>query len=155
MRLVLLRHGEAEPLRAVDSERALTVRGRDQARATGTWLSSVAGPSCVLVSSTYRRARETANQVMTMLPQAEFAVIDHVTPEDGVRKAVISLERVVRSELLILVTHMPLVSGLAGWLEHGAEREGRPFALAEARLFELDVLGPGQARLIDVFIPAV
>lgn len=156
MKLVLMRHGEAEPLRVTDSERALTDRGHEQAKATAGWLSSVAGPSCMLACSTYRRARETANAVLTGLPHADMKVIEHVTPEDGLRRALIALEGVVpECDMLILVSHMPLVAGLAGWLEHGAEREGRPFGLAEARLFELDILGPGQARLIDGFVPAV
>lgn len=155
MKLVLMRHGEAEPLRATDSERALTDRGHEQAKLTANWLLSVAGSSCMLACSTYRRARETANVVLAALPQADMKVIEHVTPEDGVGKALMALEGVDQCDLLILVSHMPLVAGLAGWLEHGAEREGRPFGLAEARLFELDILGPGQARLIDGFVPAV
>ena len=40
MRLVLVRHGEAEPLRMRDSERVLTARGHEQAVATGAWLGS-------------------------------------------------------------------------------------------------------------------
>lgn len=155
MKLVLMRHGEAEPLRVTDSERALTDRGHEQAKATAAWLSLVAGPSCMLACSTYRRARETANVVLAGLPQADMRVIEHVTPEDGVRRALIALEDVPQCDMLILVSHMPLLAGLAGWLEHGAEREGRPFGLAEARLFELGILGPGQARLIDGFVPAV
>ncbi|MFP5429536.1 MAG: SixA phosphatase family protein [Gammaproteobacteria bacterium] len=155
MRLVLVRHGEAEPLRLTDSDRALTGRGHEQAKATGRWLASIAPSSCVLACSSYRRARETANNVLTVLPQAALHVIPHVTPEDGVQKASRSIEGVASGDMLVVVTHMPLVAALVGWLEHGVPREGRPFALAEARVFELEVWGPGMARQIDGFVPAV
>lgn len=155
MRLVLVRHGEAEPLRQADSDRALTRRGHEQAAATGQWLASIGGSTRVVACSAYRRARETAQDVLAALPQAVLQVIPHVTPEDGVQEASASIESVANGDILVVVTHMPLVAALAGWLEHGAPRECHPFALAEARVFELDLWGPGLARQVDRFIPAV
>jgi phosphohistidine phosphatase len=155
MKLVLVRHAEAESPGWVDSDRALTLRGHKQAQETSAWLASkVAQPSVLLVSP-YRRARETAATIQQALPHAALHVVDHITPEDSVRQAIADLELAPRGDVVIVVSHMPLVAGLAGWLEHGVVTAGQPFSLAEARLYELALLGPSLAWLKDRFIPAL
>lgn len=155
MKLVLMRHAEAEPLRLADSERALTDRGHRQAAATAYWLSAKVNQPCILACSPYRRARETAAEILLVVSGASLHVVEQITPEDAVRQALSGLESVASGDVVIVVSHMPLVASLAGWLEHGVMTEGQAFALAEARLYDLEVLGPAQARLLDRFIPAV
>ena len=152
MKLVLMRHAEAEPLRLADSERALTARGHRQAEETVRWLSMKISQPFMLASSPYRRARETAAELQLVMPLAALHIVERITPEDLLRNALSELEAVANGEVVVVVTHMPLVAGLAGWLEHGV-MTGSPFSLAEARLYDLDLLGPSQARLLDRFVP--
>lgn len=154
MRLLLVRHAEAEPMRLRDSERALTPRGHRQASETAKWLAMKVEQPCTLVSSPYRRARETAAEIQLAIPRAILQIVEHITPEDSVRQAVSGLEAFAGGEVVIVVSHMPLVAGLAGWLEHGVVSAGQPFSPAEARLYDLELLGPALARLSDRFIPA-
>lgn len=154
MRLVLVRHGEAEPLRMRDSERVLTARGHEQAVATGAWLGSRLSGPVVLVSSPYQRARETAGHIRQALPQADFRIVERITPEDDVKTALALLGKIDFVETLVVVSHMPLVAALAGWLSEGCLTGASPFALAEARVFDVQALGASQANLRERFVPA-
>lgn len=155
MRLVLVRHGEAEPLRLRDSERVLTARGHEQAAATGAWLASRLSGPVILVSSPYQRARETAGHIRQVLPHADFRIVERITPEDDVKTALALLGKIDPVETLVVVSHMPLVAALACWLSEGYLSGASPFALAEARVFDVQVLGASQANLRERFVPAV
>ena len=153
MRLVLVRHGKAEPLHASDRERVLTARGHKQAAITGAWLAGRLSGPVILASSTYRRARETAEHIRRALPQAELRIIKGITPEDDVGSALARLEAIGPMETLVVVSHMPLVAALASWLEEGHLAGLSPFALAEARVYDVPVLGASQATLRERFVP--
>lgn len=154
MRIVLVRHAEAEsPHLKVDSERALTAHGLSQAEETGAWLASFLDGPLVLACSPFRRARETAALIQQALPQASLRIVDHLTPGDEVRQALAAIETVSVGDTLIVVSHMPLIAGLASWLSDGVMGGGQPFGLAEARAYELELPGPGQAKLVKRFSP--
>jgi len=154
MKLVLVRHGEAEPLRTRDSERVLTARGHQQAETTGAWLADrISGP-VILACSTYQRAQETAEHIRQALPQADFRIVEGITSENDVRTALAQLEAIDPVETLVVVSHMPLVAALASWLAEGYLAGASPFALAEARIYEVPVFGASQATLRERFIPA-
>lgn len=148
-----MRHAEAEPLRSLDNERALTLRGHRQACETAHWLSTKLDQHGILVCSPYRRARETAAELQLVMPQLPLHVVAQITPEDTVREALSGLEAVAVAGEMIVVSHMPLVASIAGWLEHGVMSAGHAFSLAEARVYDLELMGAGQARLIDRFVP--
>lgn len=155
MRLVLVRHGEAEPVRTGDAERALTGHGRKQAALTGKWLAAAleGGGGCRLLASPYRRAQETAALLNEAL-HAEYRTLSAITPDEDVRRAVQALDRASSgASVVVVVTHMPLVAALASWLETGSFSDGRSFALAEARVYAVDELGPSLATLQAHYIP--
>lgn len=153
MRLVLVRHGEAETPRGSDAERALTDAGRIQAQQTGQWLAGqLLQPEVQLLCSPYRRAQQTAKAIGDVLG-CQPVVVDHVTPEDDPRLALKALESAVTAECVIVVTHMPLVASLATWLEEGVLSSRQGFLLAEARIMEMDVPGPGSAVTKARFVP--
>lgn len=60
MRLVLIRHGDAENFAARDFDRVLTAKGRDQAAGTGEFLAAAGVRPLQILSSPYRRAQATA-----------------------------------------------------------------------------------------------
>lgn len=154
MKLVLVRHGEAEALARSDAERALTARGHEQARATAAWLRQALGATPPrLLASPYRRAQETAAALAEPLG-ASVTTVPAITPDDDPRRALAAIEAAAAgADAVVVVSHMPLVAALAGWLEAGVLAAGRGFGLAEARVLEMEVPGPGLARGVDGFLP--
>ena len=157
MKIVLVRHGEAVPFASDDASRALTGRGLTQARATAEWLlRELEGKgSAKLLASPYRRAQETAGVIggLLRLPVHTLAAI---TPEGDPRLALAAIgQEGAGAEVLLVISHMPLVAALAAWLESGVLVAGRGFGLAEARILEADLPGPGLAIPRSVYIPGL
>lgn len=156
MKLVLMRHAEAEGMRTSDAERALTARGHGQAVQTAQWLQQQmeGGRSLQLLVSPYRRARETAVALADV-----FAVtpcfLDELTPDVDPRRALRALDVAATADIVLVVTHMPLVAALASWLEEGVLSSGAGFMLAEARVLETEVLGVAAARLQARYAPGL
>jgi phosphohistidine phosphatase len=155
MRLVLIRHAEAEGMRTSDAERALTARGQEQARETAVWLKQVlAGETPQLLASPYVRAQQTAAAI-TQAMQLEPSLLTALTPDTDPRHALRAIEESMVAENVVVVTHMPLVAALASWLESGVLSAGRGFMLAEARVLDIEVLGPSMARLRAHYFPGM
>lgn len=155
MKIVIVRHGKAEPHAASDAARALTGQGHKQARATAAWLQERFGQEkgVRLLASPYRRAQETAQSIAAALGQVVHTVAA-ITPDDDPRLALAAIEKAGQAaEVLVVVSHMPLVAGLATWLESGVLGGGRGFDLAEARVFEADMPGPGLATAGEGYAP--
>lgn len=152
MRLWIMRHGEAEPLRGDnDALRGLTPHGHTQAMATAAWLQrQVSGPLRIVVSP-YRRARQTAEAVADVVSAVMVEQQDLLMPEGDPRSVTAWLARQEDAELL-LVSHMPLVSQLTGWLCDGV-LAGPSFHVAQVCLLELEQPGASQAQRRTVFIP--
>lgn len=159
MKLVLVRHAEAEALHASDAERALTARGHLQAQKTAQWLqAALQGQSVQLLASPYVRAQQTAVVLASALGVTPRAVND-VTPDVDPRLALRAIdecrEAFAEADVVVVVTHMPLVAALAAWLESGVLSTGRGFMLAEARILEAELLAAATARVCDQFFPDV
>lgn len=155
MKLFLVRHGEAEAHAAADAARALTALGMAQADATGQWLAQHCDADVQLLASPYRRAQETAQVIQRRFPALAITTVAGITPDDDPRSALEAIAASVRQQQVIVVSHMPLVAGLHQWLCDGVITGGCPFALAEARMYVLDVLAPGMAEVGAGFIPGL
>lgn len=155
MRVLILRHGEAEARASTDAERALTARGQQQAQIVGQWLAGQGLRPDAVVSSPYRRAQETAAAVLAGAAwpsEVPILLCDALVPEGDPRQ----VERWLapRPESVILVvSHMPLVAQLLSWLDGGVLVEGIGFGLAELRGLDLPVVGAGQGVAICRFLP--
>ncbi|HET8730132.1 MAG TPA: histidine phosphatase family protein [Moraxellaceae bacterium] len=158
MKVILIRHGEAEPHRTDDAGRALTQHGRHQAQKTGHWLRKSLhheGGVVCLLASPYRRARETAEVISGQWP-LPVGTVEAITPDTDPRVALVAIEQAsAGADIVLVVSHMPLVGALAAWLETGTVGAGRGFSLAEARVLEADMLAPGLATTVDDFIPGI
>lgn len=155
MRVVLVRHGKAEPHAAHDAARALTPRGHAQALAAAGWLREALGDAgdIRLLASPYRRAQETAAPIAGALG-LEVLTVAEITPDDDPRRALAAIEAAAQGAgTVVVVSHMPLVAGLAGWLQEGVLNVGRGFDLAEVRVLEAELPAPGLAREVAVFVP--
>lgn len=149
---LVLRHGEAEPLVSTDEARALTDRGREQARKSAMFVREL-GLRPVVMSSPLLRARQTAEELMAVLGcQAPLLICPAATPDGDVEETIGYLER-SGADCVLLASHMPFVSRFVSWLVDGTRREDYPFPLAGLRVLESGVWLPGQARERDSYFP--
>lgn len=156
-RLVVLRHAKAEqPGILDDHERALTGRGRRDARAAGEWLAGHGLVPELVVCSTARRARETWDGV-----QAGLGAVPEVRYEPGLYAAPVArLLQVLwavpdTAVRVLLVGHNPGVHELVQ--ELAAPTPVAEFPTAALAVLDADVpwsaLAGGAARLADLAVP--
>lgn len=148
MKIILVRHGQAEDETRPDSVRQLTDFGRQQAAQTAEYVTTRYHPDYFVVSP-YDRAQQTLAEFQSRAPQIPSTVQDNITPSDDARNALLDLAK-VETECLVVVCHMSIVAHIAGLLT-GEYPES--FSLAEARVFEMDFVMSGMAREVDRFVP--
>ena len=138
MKLFLVRHGEAEPYRQQDATRQLTARGIKQATWTAQAIAQRMQPDVLLVSP-YKRAQQTLRPIQLLFPDVPVHVVQGITPDDDATQALEQLAQ-YQGQSVVVVCHMNVVAGLASLMT--GERFD-PFSLAEARLFEQEMLSAG------------
>lgn len=148
MKVILMRHGEAEEGVTPDSARSLTEFGGSQARQTADYLAANYQIDALVVSP-FKRAQQTMAQVAKHFPDIKVMTQDNITPSDDPKSAFNKLAQ-IETQCLLVVCHMSIVAKLASLLT-GDSFEG--FALAEARVFDLEFMMTGMAKEVDRFIP--
>lgn len=151
MQLTLVRHGEASPaLDGNDSKRQLTMRGHQQAKQTAQYLVDKIKPD-IFVVSTLVRAQETIAYIRATFPDIAMLVCDKIKPEDDAKIAVDWLSQ-LPFENIVVVCHMNVVAHIEEIL---TLESFKPFALAEARIYEQVVIGSGLSTEKYAFVPNV
>ena len=120
VRLFLVRHAEAESGEP-DELRALTARGRQQARELGARLAAEGASGAAVVTSPLLRARETAAEIGRALGTTP-APDDRLAPgatADGVRDAL--SERTGAADRVVAIGHQPDCGRIAAALTDGPE----------------------------------
>lgn len=148
MKIILMRHGQAEDETRPDSARQLTDFGQQQAAQTADYITKNYTPDYFVVSP-YDRAQQTLAQLQSRAPTVPATVQDNITPSDDAKTALAELAN-IDAECLVVVCHMSIVAHLAGLLM-GDYPEG--FSLAEMRVFEMEFVMSGMANEIDRFVP--
>lgn len=148
MKIILVRHGQAEDETRPDSARQLTDFGQQQAVQTAEYITTHYQPDYFLVSP-YDRAQQTLAEFQARAPKVPAAVQENITPSDDARQALIDIGN-IEAECLVVVCHMSIVANIAGLLT-GDYPES--FSLAEARVFEMDFVMSGMAKEVDRFVP--
>ena len=148
--LYLMRHGEAA-WTAPDAERALTERGVAQTRQVLAALGERPSQFQVLLSSPFRRARQTMAEVEA-IARMRAKRHDFLTPDEPPSQALRLLEPLIR-DVTLVVAHQPLLGNLVSLLTEGHQRLPYPFGTSEVVLLEIDVWVPGGARLIQTWQP--
>ena len=121
MRVTLIRHAEAGDDAPRDEARALTVRGREDARRLGQALARRGVEFSLIVTSPLVRAVQTAEIVAAEIGYRDrLAVTDLLIPE-GTASRVIAFLRSTERELegspsIALVAHEPILSAVAAAL---------------------------------------
>ncbi|WP_435978651.1 SixA phosphatase family protein [Psychrobacter sp. DM4] len=148
MRIILMRHGQAEDRSRPDSARQLTEFGQQQAAQTANYIINSYKPSHLIVSP-YDRAQQTLAEIHALVPNAPVTVQDNITPSDNAIDALAELAT-IEVDCLVVVCHMSIVANIAGLLTNDYPES---FSLAEARVFEMDFVMSGMAKEIDRFVP--
>ena len=147
MRVTLIRHAEAGDDAPKDESRALTLKGRADARRLGRTLDGRGVRFSLVVTSPLVRAVQTAEIVATAVKYRRRVIAsDVLVPEAAVSKVVAFLRTVSAETGVALVAHEPILSAVAAALT------GRPRypALRKAEALRIrmpdGVAGTGQLR---------
>ena len=160
--LVLLRHAHAEAGApgVADIDRALSIRGREEALAAGVWLREHGYLPDRTLCSPARRARETLELAQDAIGQGETQRVEAIfeaTPGDLI--ALADAHREVGR--LLLVGHNPGFEQLAALLTTGQSGDFRGMPAAAIAVLRLPVdavlghamLEPGIAQLAAFWMP--
>jgi len=136
MQIFIMRHGQASPVAAVDSERPLTQHGIDEVTLMANWLKSFPFKFDKIFVSPFKRAQQTANTVTSLLNEQSFFVsnspttIDFITPSGSARDFRNFIDGIIhetesanidknnKEQRFLIISHMPLVSYLVAELTH-------------------------------------
>ena len=142
MKIVIMRHGQADPPVASDFDRALTALGLKQASAAGGCLSKLGLSFDEAWVSPYCRTQQTADQVLAQLHVNSSRITDLLVPEASPQD-LINVISEQSCESLLLVSHQPLVSTLVNSLA-GIHVAMSPASMA---LLEMPIAAAGCAQL--------
>lgn len=142
MRVTLIRHAEAGADAPRDESRALTVRGRSDARRLGRALARRGVRFTLMVTSPLVRAVQTAEIVAAAVDyRGRMPAIDQLEPEGEPSDVVAYLETVADEKAVALVAHEPILSALAAVLT----RKPRYPALRKAEALRIRLPDDGPA----------
>ncbi len=117
MKLIIMRHGEAERFRKQDKTRNLTSLGEKQARTAGKWLNDYLSedvPIDIALVSSYPRAQQTFQQLNKHIVVTEKKICEDVIPEGEPKIAhdfiKVLFEQSSKPSVILIVSHMPFVS---------------------------------------------
>lgn len=124
MKVIIMRHGEAEMFAATDAERQLTAKGIDKSLAAADQLLTFAGQEVdkVLVSP-YVRAQQTWDTIKEKFDVGSVETFDDITPygdADDVLEYVCAVAELESLQSVLLVSHLPLVSYMTSAFASGS-----------------------------------
>lgn len=149
LRIILLRHGEAERLAERDELRQLTSYGRRQVATTAEQIAALSLAPYRVLSSPYVRACETADIIANLLRADLPETLLGICPDDNPMSAIRAIESMAAPGVtLVVVTHMPLIGALLTLLVEGHTQNEQGIGTAAGALLEADSLGLGLARSV-------
>ena len=118
MRLILIRHGDAEDYAGSDFQRNLSAKGRSQAKKVGKFLSGIEDlDKAALVFSPYLRAAQTA-KIITENSEHYYVFIEDkrlgcgMSPQDAFEV----IRELAEEDMVIMVGHQPDIGELIAYL---------------------------------------
>jgi phosphohistidine phosphatase len=121
MRVTLIRHAEAGDDAPRDEDRALTARGREDARRLGQALARRGVEFSLMVTSPLVSAVQTAEIVASEIGYRDRIAVTELLVPDGMASRVLTFLRSTRRQLeetpsIALVAHEPILSAVAAAL---------------------------------------
>jgi phosphohistidine phosphatase len=156
MHLYLIRHAQAEePTQALlDADRKLTVKGLDQAKSLKKSLGLLEVRFDCLISSPWRRARQTASALEGVSDTLEVSELLAASPSQALLRLIAEKSENLTS--LALVGHQPWMGVLTSQLLLGDSSHAAVFEYKKCSLYALEythsqsylrfVLPPGVVR---------
>jgi phosphohistidine phosphatase len=114
--IVIMRHGEAEPMKNPDSQRQLTARGKQETLLMANWLERSYRRFNWVLTSPYQRTLQTAELLFSKQgPLCQLETLSYLVPEGNANhiRDVVDIKLSEQPAVkILLVSHMPLVSFL-------------------------------------------
>ncbi len=153
MELWLLRHAEAEDRAksGKDEDRGLTADGLLQAKNVARGLAALEPHITLILTSPYRRARQTAARASEALRPSVGIRESRVLAPGNDPEAVLSELAGAEEEAVLLVGHAPLLGFLLGRLLTGEPR--REIPLSKAGVAWISWQGPEHRARLRAFLP--
>ena len=154
MNLYFLRHGDAEHSASTDFERRLTEKGENQVKKIARLLEQNEEFPGVILSSPYRRARDTAEIVSAVLNRKDSLLIEDKLSCGCVRKNIEELIRLhSNADHYLFVGHAPDFGNIcAELLGLSQELEIKKGGLVK---LETQLARPGSAKLCFYLYPSL
>jgi phosphohistidine phosphatase len=154
MKLIIMRHGEAERFRVQDNKRNLTNLGEKQASTAGKWLNNYLGadtPVDIALVSSYVRAQQTYQQLSEQVVVTQKQVCEDVIPEGDPKVAhdfiKVLFDGASQPSVILIVSHMPFVSYFLE--EVHIDKQSMLFDTASVVIVDYDLaLGAGKIESI-------
>jgi phosphohistidine phosphatase len=122
--LVIMRHGDAEPLQSQDSQRQLTGLGQSEVKQMALWLSCHYQRFDRVFCSPYVRTCQTAELMVAQQTQPTvLQILPDLVPEGDSQQVQLYLDALWSEQpdsRILLVSHMPLVSFMVETFTRGA-----------------------------------
>lgn len=152
--LVIMRHGEAEPLSSQDSQRQLTAKGRAEVSQMANWLSQHYQTVDWVVSSPFVRTRQTAELMLAQQSNTtQFEILPELVPEGDSHQVQLYLNARLEQDpdaRFLLVSHMPLVS----FLVETFTKTGCTPVFETSGLVCIDYRPPAAGKLLERMAPS-
>jgi phosphohistidine phosphatase len=117
MDLILWRHAEAEP-GTPDDARALTAKGKKQARQMADWLNRSLPHNCRIIASPARRTIQTADAL-----RRKYKTSAALAPDSTAETILAATSWPDSREPVLIVGHQPTLGRLAALLLAGVEQD--------------------------------
>lgn len=153
MRLIIVRHGEAEAFfgAASDAARRLTPKGRSDVQRLGERLAGAGFAVQRIIASPYVRAQHTAALLAAKLGGNHLLTTAAELQPAGKPAGVIDLLDATALDTVLLASHQPLVGRLLNLL---VDEDNLPsFAPACCAIVEAEVIASGCAELVNFMSP--
>jgi phosphohistidine phosphatase len=151
--LIIMRHGEAEPLSSQDSQRQLTVRGQHEVSQMALWLQQHYAAFDWIWASPYLRTRQTAELMLAkQAPFSQLEIVPELVPDGDPQlfKAYFDARISANPDArVLLVSHMPLVS----FLVEAFTLPGQAPIFTTAQLACIDYQPAQSGRLLERLSP--
>lgn len=153
MRVVIVRHGEAESFinAASDAARKLTPRGRSDVKHLGDRLAGEGFDVQRIIASPYLRAQQTAALLAAKLSDDDVLTTAPELQPDCSPGVAMNLIDATALDTVLIVSHQPLVGRLLKLLVD--EGELPLFMPACCAVIKADVLAAGCAELVSFMAP--
>jgi len=152
--LVIMRHGEAEPLSSQDSQRQLTAKGRAEVSQMSNWLSQHYQTVDWVVSSPFVRTRQTAELMLAQQSNiTQFEILPELVPEGDSHQVQLYINARLEQNpdaRFLLVSHMPLVS----FLVETFTKNGCTPVFETSGLVCIDYRPPAAGKLLERMAPS-